>query len=274
MGYSIINLIMSVTTTPAAAVGLMLVVQYGLVGGLRIGYTTIVVFFLAAATLRLRLKESIKKTTEKMQLSELFNSYPTALKEGIGIWRMVPRSTFFLFITGLLWRFSFALSQFIMIFYALDVLMISEATWGLATIALFTTMLVFAFPVGKLIDRIGRKIPLALAGVVMLPAIYLFIYGDAVRVFISLPLFGIGQLFAMSSYMSLLADLVPRQQRGKVIGSSNFFSYVFMAFGSLIGGFLYQIVSPQLPFYLMIFLILPAIFLILFLVHEPEKREE
>jgi MFS family permease len=274
MGYSIINLIMSVTTTPAAAVGLALVVQYGLVEGLRVGYTIIVVFFLGAAILRLRLKESIKESTEKMRLSELFSSYPSALKEGIGVWKVVPPSTFFLFITGLLWRFSFALSQFVMIFYALDILMISEATWGLATIALFTTMLVFAFPVGRLIDRIGRKIPLILAGVVMLPAIYLFIHGDVVRVFISLPLFGIGQLFAMSSYMSLLADLVPREQRGKVIGSSNFFSYIFMAFGSLIGGILYQIVSPQLPFYLMIVFMIPTIFLILFLVHEPEKREE
>ncbi|MGD8505155.1 MAG: MFS transporter [Candidatus Bathyarchaeota archaeon] len=274
MGYSIINLIMSVTTTPAAAVGLTLIVQYGLVGGLRIGYTIIVVFFLAAAILRLRLKESIEKNPEKMQLNELLSSYPKALMEGISVWKAVPRSTFFLFITGLLWRFSFALSQFVMLFYALDVLMISPATWGLATIALFSTMLVFALPVGKLLDKIGRKIPLILAGLVMLPAIYLFIYGDAVRVFISLPLLGLGQLLAMSSYMSLLADLVPRDQRGKVIGSSNFFSYVFMAFGSLAGGVIYQIVSPQLPFLLMIVLMIPALLILTFLVHEPERREE
>ena len=156
MGYSIINLIMSVTTTPAAAVGLTLVVQYGLVEGLRVGYTIIVVFFLAAATLRLRLKESIKKNPGKMQLSELVNSYPKALKEGIGIWKLVPRSTFFLFISGLLVRLSFAMTQFNMLFYALDELLISEAIWGLATIALFSTMIIFAFPAGKLIDKIGH----------------------------------------------------------------------------------------------------------------------
>lgn len=274
MGYSIINLIMSVTTTPAAAVGLALVVHYGLVSGLRIGYSVIVVFFLIAATLRLRLRESIEKTAGKIQLTELLNSYPSALKEGISVWKVVPQSTIFLFIAGLLWRFSFALSQFVMLFYALDVLMISEATWGLATIALFSTMLVFAFPVGKLIDSVGRKIPLVLAGLVMLPAIGLFIYGDAIRLFISLPLFGIGQLLAMSAYMSLLADLVPRDQRGKVIGSSNFFSYIFMAIGSLVGGIIYQVVSPQLPFLLMIALLIPASLILAFLVHEPERREE
>ena len=273
MGYSIINLIMSVTTTPAAAVGLALVVQYSLVGGLRIGYTIIVVFFLAAATLRLRLKESIKKNPGKMQLRELVDSYPKAMKEGISVWKLVPQSTFFLFVSVLLVRFSFAMSQFNMLFYALDVLIISEATWGLATIALFSTMIIFAFPVGKLIDKIGRKIPLILSFLVMLPAIYLFIYGDVVRLFISLPLFGIGQLLTMSAYMSLLADLVPRELRGKVIGSSNFFSYIFMAFGSLAGGIIYQTVSPQLPFLLMIVTIIPALFLVFFLGHEPEKRE-
>lgn len=274
MGYSISNLIMGVTTTPAAAVGLVLIVHYGLVVGLRIGYIIVVVFFLAAAILRLRLKESIEKKPGKMQLSELFSSYPKALKDGIEVWRVVPRSTFFLFITGLIWRFAFAISQFIMVFYALDVLMISEATWGLATIALFSTMIVFAFPVGKLLDKVGRKIPLILAGLVMLPAIYLFIYGDAVRLFISRPLFGLGQLLGMSSYMSLLADLVPRDQRGKVIGSSNFFSYIFMAFGALAGGIIYQIVSPQLPFLIMIASMIPVLIILTFLVHEPEKKEE
>jgi len=274
MGYSIVNLIMSVTTTPAAAVGLALVVSYGLVSGLRIGYVVIVVFFLAAAILRLRLKESVKMDSGKMQLSELFSSYPKALREGIAVWKVVPLSTFFLFVSGLLVRFSFAISQLIMLFYALDVLLVSEATWGLATIALFSTMIVFAFPAGKLIDRIGRKIPLVMSFLVMLPAITLFIYGDVVRLFISLPLFGIGQLLSMSSYMSLLADLVPRELRGKVIGSSNFFSYIFMAFGSLAGGVLYEVVSPQLPFILMIVCIIPALFLTFFLVHEPEEREK
>ncbi|MCK4953364.1 MFS transporter, partial [Candidatus Bathyarchaeota archaeon] len=101
-----------------------------------------------------------------------------------------------------------------------------------------------------------------------------FIYGDAVRLFISRPLFGLGQLLGMSSYMSLLADLVPRDQRGKVIGSSNFFSYIFMAFGALAGGIIYQIVSPQLPFLIMVASMIPVLIILTFLVHEPEKKEE
>jgi len=89
-----------------------------------------------------------------------------------------------------------------------------------------------------------------------------------------MPLTGLSQLLGMSAFMSLQADLVPKEQRGKVIGSSNFFAYIFMAFGSLVGGVLYERFSPQLPFLSMILFAIPSFFLTLFLVKESKKREE
>jgi predicted MFS family arabinose efflux permease len=47
-----------------------------------------------------------------------------------------------------------------------------------------------------------------------------------------------------------------------------------MAFGVFIGGFLYEHLSPELPFYLAMGFIIPAFFLTLALVHEPKEREE
>jgi MFS family permease len=87
-----------------------------------------------------------------------------------------------------------------------------------------------------------------------------------------MPLVGLGQLLFFSSFFSLQTDLVPRESRAKVIGFSQFFGYVFMAFGLLIGGVIYS-VAPQLPFLLMMVAVIPSSVIILFLVHEPEKRE-
>jgi len=101
-----------------------------------------------------------------------------------------------------------------------------------------------------------------------------FLYGGVIGVFIAMPLIGLSQLLGMSAYMSLQADLVPKEQRGKVIGSSNFVNYVFMAIGSLAGGILYEKISPQLPFLAMIALATPSLCLTLYLVEDPEKREE
>jgi MFS family permease len=60
MGFSILNLIMSVSTTPTPAIALLLVATYGSEMGMRIAYTIVTVFFFAAAVVRLKLKESLE----------------------------------------------------------------------------------------------------------------------------------------------------------------------------------------------------------------------
>jgi len=77
----------------------------------------------------------------------------------------------------------------------------------------------------------------------------------------------------MSAFGSLQADLVPVEQRGKVIGFTNFFNYIISSIGVLVGGILYATIAPQLPFLLLIVLVSLEFLLLLFLVQEPKKRE-
>jgi len=273
MGFSIINLIMSVATTPAPAVAVLLKVQYGFMPGMRIAYTIVTFGFIVAGLLRLLLKESIENA-QKIKPSEFISSYPKALKEGIAVWRVVPRSMFFLFLSSLLVIFSFALAQLYFMLYALYVLQIGHEAWGFALTVLFLTMIIASFPCGKFIDKIGRKIPLLISTVIVIPAVLLFLYGGVAGVFVAMPMTALSQLLGMAAFMSLQADLVPKEQRGKVIGSSNFFNYIFMGLGSLGGGVLYERLSPQLPFLTMILFAIPSFFLTLFLVEDSGKREE
>jgi len=158
MGFSIINLIMSVATTPAPAVAILLVVQCGFMLGMRIAYTIVTLGFIVAALLRLMLKESIENA-QRIKPSEFLSSYPKALKEGIAVWKAMPRSMFFLFLSSLLLRFSFALAQLYFMLYALYVLQIGDEAWGLTLSILFLTMIIASYPCGKLLDKIGRKNP-------------------------------------------------------------------------------------------------------------------
>jgi len=290
MGFSILNLIMSVATTPAPAFALLLIATYGSEMGMRIAYVIVTIFFLAAATVRLRLKESMKNT-EKIDFKEAIRSYPKALKEGINVWRTVPRSTIFLFFSELIVRFSLSMIQILFLYYAFDILQIGGAPtpglplqedpalqlarikWGYVMIALFICMIILSFPTGKLIDKVGRKIPLALSNLLVVPAVLLFIYGNYSTLFIAIPLIGFSQLLGFASYQTLLADFVPQALRGKVTGSMNFFSYIFMAIGGAMGGLLYDGVSPQLPFLLMPILIIPSIVFIAVYVHEPKPED-
>jgi len=290
MGFSILNLIMSVATTPGPVIALLLVTAYGSIMGMRIAYTIVIIFYLAAATVRLKLKESIRNP-EKIGLSETLRSYPKALKEGINVWKVVPRSTLFLFFSELIVRFSFAMTQILLLVYAFYVLQIggtpnpllpreldpalqlARIQWGYVMTALFICMIVLSYPVGKLLDKVGRKIPLIISNLLMIPAIFLFILGNYSTLFISMPLVGFSMLLGFSAYQTLFADLVPQAQRGKATGSMNFFSYVFMALGGAIGGLLYDNVSPALPFFLTAALAIPSVLLILFYVHEPKPEE-
>ena len=292
IGFSVLNLIMSVSTTPAPVVALFLVATFGSMPGMRIAYTIVVIFYLAAATVRLKLTETMKNV-EKAGLKDALRSYPQALKDGINVWKVMPRSMFFLFLSELITRSSFSMIQaqfLVYAFYELQIggkptpgvppqedsaLQLARIKWGYVTTALFICMVISAIPAGKLIDKAGRKIPLIIAHLTIIPAMFLFIYGSYLTLFIAMPLAGFSMLLGFSSYQSLFADLVPQEHRGKVIGSMNFFTYIAMAIGGALGGLLYEKVLPQLPFLLVAVLAIPSIALILFFVHEPkpEKRE-
>jgi DHA1 family multidrug resistance protein-like MFS transporter len=290
MGFSILNLIMSVATTPGPVFALLLVTTYGSEMGMRIAYVIVTFFYLAAAAVRLRLKESMKKT-EQVNFNEVVHSYPQAFKEGINIWKVVPRSTIFLFFSQLIVQFSMSMTQTLFLVYAFYTLQIGGAPtpglspqedpalqlariqWGYIMIVLFICMIILAFPTGKLLDKVGRKVPLVLSNLLMVPAVLLFVYGNYSTLFIAMPLIGFAQLLGFSAYQTLLADFVPQAQRGKATGSMNFFSYIFMAIGGAMGGLLYDRVSPQLPFLLMPILMVPSIISILVFIHEPKPEE-
>jgi MFS family permease len=275
MAFSLTTLIANVATTPAPIVVGIIVTLFTRAIGMRIAYAIVVSLYMCAAILRSKLKETIK-TEEKIRPRDLFASYPRAIRESIAVWKTLPRSVLFLSIANLIVTFAVSLGQVFFSVYAVEgeksVLNLTQIEWALVSTVLFISMIVAAIPSGKLIDKVGRKAPLLLSHLVFVPGILLFVYGDLTRLFIAMPLIGLGQLLFFSSFASLQTDLVPRENRAKVIGFSQFFGYVLMAIGLLTGGIIYSI-APQLPFLLMLTAIAPSSLIVLLLVHEPEKRE-
>jgi MFS family permease len=274
MGFSIVMLIASVSTTPSPAVAAVLNANYGLMTGMRIAYGIVVVLFLIAAFFRYFFLKETVMTASRPSLREIFQSYPIALKETFSAWKKVPRSLLYLFLSFSVAIFGFSATSLFTVIYATKVLLINEVTWGFLLALLPVTTILLALPVGKLVDKFKRKTPLLLSVLIFGLSMWVFVNGDLIGVAFSLILLGVGNVMINASFGALQTDLTPKEQRGKINGFTNFANYIVMAGGAFLGGLLYELVAPQAPFMLAIACVLPSFLLTLIFVKEPEKREE
>ena len=255
MGFSIINLIASVSTTPAPLIAGYLFTLYGLVPSMRLMYKLVVLGFMAAALLRTRLTETVENP-EKINLQDMVTAYPASLRESLEVWNYVPRAAFVLFLVDIAISFTSGLFVPIMTLYIVKDLGINEIQLSYIMTALPVSMILLALPTGKLIDRVGKKKPILAAFVLWAMAILLLVYGNFTRLIVSMVLIGLIMVLANSAIGSLEAGLVPKEHRGKVSGSKGFFRLIAAAIGQLTGGWLYDSVNHQIPFLIQIGLLM------------------
>jgi MFS family permease len=272
MGFSIIQLIASASTTPAPLIAGFLYTRMGLVPSVRLSYIVVVIGFLAASALRTRLKETVEDPA-KINLMEMLGSYPRSFRESIDVWKVVPRGAFILFLVFIATNFTVGLFQPVFTLYILDDLGIDYVSFSYIMTTLFVSMIILALPAGKIIDKVGKKKPLMAAFVIWALAVPLLIWGDFYRLIVSMSLIGLLQVLISGAAMALTADLVPREHRGKVNGSRGFFTMIALSVGMFAGGWLYDNVGHQVPFLLQLVLIIPPFLLVYFFIEEPKKEE-
>jgi len=276
MGFSIITLINNVATTPAPIVIGVLVSVFTRPLGMRIAYTITVLGFFVAAAFRSRLKET-KQDPQRIGFGDFFRHYPQAVRESFGVWKTLPRSVAYLFVVDVLTMFALSVSGLYFSVYAVEgkdsALHLSQTDWALVNTVLFVSMILVAVPIGKAIDRYGRKIPFMLSFLLFAPAVLMFVYADLFRLFLVFPLMGVAQILFFSSFSSLQMDYVPTEKRGKVVGSSNFVNYIIGAVAQLVGGVMYEI-SPQLPFLIIPPILATGFVMTVLLISEPKQRQE
>jgi len=271
MGSSIIQLIHGTFNTPGPIIAGFLLWQLGLEWSMRTIYVVMTVLFLIAAVWRLRLKETMTNG-EPIHFSYFVSSYPQAIKESVGVWKLVPRTVLWLFSVRTLVMFGMSLTGVINALYANKVLGIPREQWWLVFVPLLLTMVVASLPIGKMVDKVGRKIPIILGLGVLGAGTVIFAFGNFLMVMVAMCLFGFAQMLIMSGSMALSTDLIEPVNRGKVVGFNNFFGYIIMGFGMLLGAYLYENFVPQSPFIISLGATFVALLMVLFLVHEPKKR--
>ncbi|MDG6223078.1 MAG: MFS transporter [Candidatus Bathyarchaeota archaeon] len=272
MGFSIINLLHHISI-PSPIIAGILVVQFGIISGMQIGYLIVSIAFIVTAIIRTKFKETLKTTFEGNPIKDAIKNIPNSIIESTKALKTESNPMLFLFGSFAIYHFAWYMCSIYLVVYATEILNIPELNWAILMTWFSIVNVVTALPCGKIVDKIGRKKPLIVAWVLFIPGLVGFVYGNPIIIAISLLCFGVALILANSAYPALIADFVVREKRGKIIGSTNFFFNILSGLGQLSGGVMYEYVSPELPFLTSAILFIPCLILTLFKVKEPTKRE-
>jgi MFS family permease len=255
------------------SIGGYLIDMHGVLPTMRWTYVALAVSGVIAGAVRLlMLEETIsnqhRQTYEKYDPRRLGKLVKDAFREHVETWSWMPRSALALTVIYILWAFEYGLVEPYWIVYAEEIIGLTSTEWGFimavgSAISVGSKILV----VGKLLDRFGRrKVLLATTAADIFTYLLFLRCGMFVQV---LALWIVGSLvwsFYDPTYSSLEADLIPEERRGRVFAAFGVAWSAFSVPASLLGGFVYERVSPQLSFVLasaavILCLILTALFI-------------
>ena len=275
-GFSLQSVLTTIVLLPAPLIAQFLVVTYKFDLGMRIAYTIVAAAYFGIALLRLRLKETLPKSAETVRPSfiAMLKSYPHYVREGVSVWRKVPKSAFNLFLAIIVVNGLVVSCQTYFVVYATAVLKITLDQWALVTAFRYLSIAIPAIIAGLSMDVFGRKRFLILGYLLFIPGMLLFINADFNMLLLAFFFFGLGNLLQLNSYQVLLGDLVPKSLRGTVTGCLQFFAFIMQAILQVLVGALYAFVLPQLPFILMAATAIPLSIFVFLKVHEPKVKEE
>ena len=237
-GFSLQSVITTLVLLPAPLIAQYLVVTFNFDFGMRIAYTIVTIAYFATATLRLKLKETLppKEAKERPSFTSMLRYYPKSVKEGIYVWRKVPKSAFNLFIAIIVINGLVVSCQTYFVVYATSVLKITLQQWAIVTTFRYLTIAIPGILAGLSMDVMGRKRFLILGYLLYVPGMILFVNADFNMLLLAFFFFGLGNLLQLNSYQVLMGDLIPRGLRGTVTGCLQFFMFLMQAILQIIVG--------------------------------------
>ncbi len=237
------------------SIGGYLIDIHGILAPMRWTYIGLAIVGVTAGIIRLfMLTETIspqnRQTGEQYSLKELGKLVKDAFKGHLQTWLWMPHSALGLTASYILWAFVLGLVDPYWIVYAVEIIGVTSTQWGIiiglgSAIGIVSKIIL----VGKLLDKFGRrKILLATTA----SDVFTYLLFIRCGLFVQVLTLWIVSFFIWSfyepTYSSLEADLIPEERRGRVFAAFGVAWSAFSVPASLLGGFVYERVSPELSF--------------------------
>ncbi len=266
-------------------IGGVLAEQFGIDKGMRIGFTLAFGAGLVVAFIRLKfLQETVDQTTEKVDLKNIVALTKLSYKK---MYSLLFEYTALrgLITLSLLNTFFGAIASPFWIVYAKTVVGINTVEWGLITsIAAGVNTLVLFFT-GRFVDRFGRKKIMLINFLIAPITILFFIYcQNFLQMLIFQIVLTIQNAFITPASAALLADIIPRESRGRAIAAiggqpvsiamespyPSFFRFPPSFVGSALSGYVFGL-DPQYPWFFLVGAYALESVICHFLIKDPEK---
>ncbi|MCW4048596.1 MAG: MFS transporter [Candidatus Bathyarchaeota archaeon] len=165
--------------------------------------------------------------------------------------------------------------------YAVDIVGLTNFQLGIVQTTGGVISAALAMPGGIISDRFGRK-PLILISRVMSPISMFLVtvsttfqqyYGVQFIGSVANALGGGGIYVGGPAWNALIADLVPKEKRGTIMGTMGTLSGIVATPAAIVGGYLWDAMSPQVPFYISLVLGLIGTVIFQFGVKEPKRAK-
>jgi len=236
-------------------IGGYLIDIHGILSIMKWAYIGLAITGIIAGIIRLSmLTETIspqnRKGNEQYSFKELGKLVKDAFKGHVQTWLWMPYSALALTASYILWAFEYGLVEPYWIVYAEEIIGVTSTQWGIitavgSTISIVSKILV----VSKLLDKFSRrKILLATTASDTLTYLLFICCGMFTQVLALWTVSSFIWSFYDPTYSSLEADLIPEERRGRVFAAFGVAWSVFSVPASLLGGFIYERVRPELSF--------------------------
>jgi MFS family permease len=270
-----------------------LIDKMGIDPAIRYLYFLLLASYAVSSTIQMKfLKDTVKRPKLDLNISKFKSFIVESYRSVIIILKWMPTSLRVLTLVIALSFTANAMCGPFWVIYGTQKIGLSASEWGLLILISSAFRIALSIPAGSAVDHFGKRKAIIASFILTIPAIFFFTYAnDFIDVLIVLLILSTTNAILIPASSALLADLVPRDMRGRVMaamgrgalminpgrggGGGPGMGYIFslpVMFGAIIGGYIYSI-NPFYPWLLQSIFLLGSLIISLILLHEPEKAE-
>ncbi len=272
LGFALTRIVPETVGIISPFIGGYITYKLSLVNGMRTIYAAIVILSILAASIRYAfLRETLDTKSRDTHLS-LKNLYIESVKSMIEAWKEAPKTLKYLTVVLMLSSFEDPIYMNFASLYVLERVKVTELEWGSVNTLYAVSSLIAGIPMGKLVDKIGRRNSILVSYIIFTPLTLWFIYShSAIELAIIFIGYGIGSILIGPAFNALTADLVPKELRGRVMGAIGNLNILASAVSSMISGILYDL-DPALPFFMSLAIGITCLSMVILFIKEPCRR--